>query len=85
MDFLLWIVFGGIVGWVASLIMGTDSQQGILLNIVVGIIGTFIGNWLMTILNISQGVSGFNLSSFLVSLTGAVVLIMLVKAVQRAT
>ncbi len=85
MDFLLWIVFGGIVGWVASLIMGTDSQQGILLNIVVGIIGTFIGNWLMTILNISQAVSGFNLSSFLVSLTGAVVLIVLVKAAQRAT
>jgi uncharacterized membrane protein YeaQ/YmgE (transglycosylase-associated protein family) len=85
MDLLLWIVFGGIVGWVASLIMRTDSQQGIFLNIVVGIIGTFLGGWLMQVLNINQGVTGFNLSSFFVSLTGAVVLIVLVKVVQKAT
>jgi uncharacterized membrane protein YeaQ/YmgE (transglycosylase-associated protein family) len=43
MGILFWIIFGGLVGWVASLVMGTDSQQGILLNIVVGIIGAFIG------------------------------------------
>jgi len=81
MIFLLWIVFGGIVGWVASLIMKTDGQQGIFLNIVVGIIGSIIGAVIMGLLG--QGpVGGFNLYNFLVALLGSVVLIWVVKKLR---
>ena len=47
LDFIVWLIVGGIIGWLASLIMKTDAQQGILLNVVVGIIGAFIGGWLI--------------------------------------
>lgn len=82
MGILLWIVFGGLVGWVASLMMGTDSQQGIILNVVIGVIGAFVGGWVMSLLG-ESGVSGFNLYSFAVALVGAVLLIVLVQAVRR--
>jgi uncharacterized membrane protein YeaQ/YmgE (transglycosylase-associated protein family) len=81
MGIILWIVMGGLVGWVASLVMKTDAQQGILLNIVVGIIGAMIGGWIMSVLG-GSGVSGFNLYSFLVALLGAVVLLAIVKAIR---
>ncbi len=81
MGILLWIIFGGIVGWIASIIMGTDNQQGILLNIVVGIIGAMFGGWIMTVLGQSP-VTGFNLYSFIVALIGAVILITIVGAVR---
>lgn len=81
MSFLVYIIFGGIVGWVASLLMKTDSRQGILLNIVVGVVGAVLGSWLVGFFGIA-GVSGFNLSSFLVALVGAVVLIAIVKALR---
>lgn len=81
MGILIWIVFGGLVGWVASLLMHTDSQQGILLNVIVGIVGAVIGGWIMTFFG-QSGVSGFNLYSFIVALIGAVVLIYVVKALR---
>jgi len=81
MGILLWIVFGGIVGWVASLIMGTDSQQGLILNIIIGIVGAIIGGWMMSFFGESS-VSGFNLYSFMVALLGAIVLITVVKALR---
>jgi uncharacterized membrane protein YeaQ/YmgE (transglycosylase-associated protein family) len=80
MGILFWIIFGGLVGWVASLVMGTDSQQGIILNIVVGVIGAFIGGWLAGVMG-GTGVTGFNLYSFAVATIGAIVLIVIVKAV----
>lgn len=83
MGILLWIIFGGIVGWVASLIMETDAQQGVLLNIIIGIVGAVVGGWLMSVMG-STGVSGFNLYSFIVAVVGAVVLIAVVKMVRRA-
>lgn len=83
MGILLWIVFGGLAGWIASLIMETDGQQGLILNIVVGIIGAVIGGWLMSIVG-ECGVGGFNLYSFLVAILGSVVLIAVVKMVRRA-
>ena len=46
-NIIIWLIVGGIVGWLASMIMKTDAQQGILLNVVVGIVGAFIGGWLM--------------------------------------
>lgn len=81
MSFLVWIIFGGLVGWVASLLMHTDSQQGILLNVIVGIVGAVVGGWIMTFFG-QAGVSGFDLYSFVVALIGAVVLIYIVKALR---
>lgn len=81
MSFLVYLVFGGVVGWVASLLMKTDSQQGIILNIVVGILGAVLGSWLVGFFGIS-GVDGFDFQSFLVALVGAVVLIAVVRALR---
>lgn len=82
MEIIFWIVFGALVGWVASLIMKTDANQGVLLNIVVGILGAVLGGWIMNVLG-QSGTTGFNLYSFLVALLGAVALIAIVKAVRR--
>ena len=82
MGIILWIIFGGLVGWIASMIMKTNAQQGILLNIIVGIIGATIGGWVMSMLG-KSGVGSFNLYSFLVALLGAVILLGIVKAVRR--
>jgi uncharacterized membrane protein YeaQ/YmgE (transglycosylase-associated protein family) len=84
MGIILWIVFGALVGWVASLIMKTDASQGAMMNIVVGIIGAVLGGWIMSLVG-ESGTSGFNIYSFLVALLGAVVLIAIVKAVRRTT
>lgn len=81
MGILLWIIFGGLVGWIASMIMGTDSSQGPFLNIIVGIIGGVIGGAIMSLLG-EYPVTGFNLYSFLVALLGSVVLIGIIRAVR---
>lgn len=83
MGIVLWIIFGGIIGWIASLIMNTDAQQGVLLNVVVGVVGAVVGGWLMSIFG-ESGVSGFNLYSFAVALIGAVVLITVARAISFA-
>ena len=82
MGIILWIVFGALVGWVASLIMKTDAQQGIILNVVVGIVGAVLGGWIMSALG-TRGVSGFDLYSMVVALVGAIILIAVVKAIRR--
>ena len=82
MSILLWIVFGALVGWIASLIMKTDAQQGTVMNIIVGIVGALLGGWLMDTFG-ATGVTGFNLYSFVVALIGAVVLIAIVRALRR--
>lgn len=81
MGLILWIVFGALVGWVASLIMKTDAQQGTLANILIGVVGAMIGGWVMSMIG-GTGVYGFNLYSFLVALLGAVILIAIVKALR---
>lgn len=83
MEFLIWIVFGALAGWIASMIMKTNGQQGLLLDIIVGIVGAVLGGWIMNMFG-QQGVEGFNLYSFLVAIFGAVVLLALVKLVRRA-
>lgn len=83
MGILLWIVFGGLVGWIASMIMGTNAQQGILLNIIVGIIGAVIGGWVFSYFG-GISVTGFNLQSFLVALVGAVVLLFIIRLLRRS-
>ena len=82
MGIITTLIFGGLVGWVASLVMKTDAQQGILLNVIVGMLGAVIGGWIMGLLGIS-GVGGFTLYSFVVSLVGACVLIFLLRMVRR--
>lgn len=80
MGLLLWIVFGAIAGWIASIIV--KSQQGLLLDIITGIIGAVIGGWIMSLVGYG-GVSGFNVYSFVVAILGAIVLLAIVKAVRR--
>ena len=79
---IIWIVVGGVVGWLASLIMRTDAQQGILLNIVVGIVGAFLAGLIIGGGSINDGVT---LESFLWSLLGAVVLLAIVNLIRRGT
>jgi uncharacterized membrane protein YeaQ/YmgE (transglycosylase-associated protein family) len=85
MNTIIWLVVGGLIGWVASLIMRTDAQQGVILNIVVGVIGALLAGWFLSPL---FGVSTINQSNFsipglLVSLLGAVVLLAIVNLIRR--
>jgi uncharacterized membrane protein YeaQ/YmgE (transglycosylase-associated protein family) len=87
-NFLVWLLVGGIIGWIASMIMRTDAQQGLLLNIVVGIIGAFLGGFIIRTLGIGGATindNAFSLPALLVSLIGAVVLLGIVNLVQRRT
>lgn len=79
MDFLLWIIFGALVGWVASIFMKTDEEQGALMNIVVGIVGAVLGGFLMNIFG-QPGVTGFNFYSLFVALLGAIILLWVYRA-----
>jgi uncharacterized membrane protein YeaQ/YmgE (transglycosylase-associated protein family) len=81
MGVILWIIFGALVGWIASMIMKSDAEQGPLLNIVVGIVGAVLGGWIMSFFG-QSGVSGFNIYSFVVALIGACVLIAIVRAIR---
>lgn len=80
-NIIVWIIIGGLAGWIASMIMKTDAQMGALANIVVGIVGAFIGGVLMNLIGAS-GTTGFNVYSLLVATLGAIVLLFLVGLVQ---
>jgi uncharacterized membrane protein YeaQ/YmgE (transglycosylase-associated protein family) len=86
-NFIVWIIVGGLLGWIASMIMRTDAQQGPLLNIIVGIVGAFLAGLILNPLigggNINSG--DFSLSGLLVSLLGAVVLLAIVNLLRRGT
>ena len=77
MGIFTWIIFGALAGWVASLILKTNQQQGLIGNIVVGILGAVLGGFLAGVLLDSPGVTGFNFSSFVVAVLGAVVLLLI--------
>jgi len=79
--FIVWIIVGGIVGWLASLIMRTDAQQGVLLNIVVGIVGAFIANLIFNGGSINQ--APLDVRAFIISLIGAIILLAIVNLVRR--
>lgn len=87
MNLIIWLVAGGLIGWVASLIMKTDAQQGMILNIVVGIVGALLGGWLLSPLvgagTVNQG--DFSLMGLLVSLGGAILLLFVVSLFRRST
>ncbi|WP_219115074.1 GlsB/YeaQ/YmgE family stress response membrane protein [Janthinobacterium sp. UMAB-56] len=85
MNFIIWIVIGGVIGWLASMVMRTNAQQGIFLNIVVGIVGAFLGGWLLAPLFGTGTINSdnFSLSSLLVSFLGAVILLGIVNLLRR--
>lgn len=86
-NFIIWIILGGILGWLASLVMRTNAQQGVFLDIIVGIIGAFLGGLLLAPLfgtgTINQ--NDFSLSGLLVSLLGAIILLAIVNLFRRGT
>lgn len=81
MGIILWIIFGALVGWVASMIVGTNEEQGVLGNIVVGIVGALLGGALAQALGIGT-ITGFNLGSFLIALGGAVIILAVYRALR---
>lgn len=85
MEIIAWIIFGALAGWIASMIAGTNSEQGAVGNIIVGIIGAFIGGFIMRAFGAE--VSGFNVANLLVAILGAVVLLFLMRGLRggRAT
>ncbi|HET7011547.1 MAG TPA: GlsB/YeaQ/YmgE family stress response membrane protein [Anaerolineales bacterium] len=87
MNIILWLLVGALVGWLASRIMGTDAQQGALLNIVVGVVGALLAGWIISpLLGVGTINSGdFSLGSLLVSLVGAVLLLWIVSLFRRGT
>lgn len=74
MNFLIFLVFGALVGWLASLLLKTNSQQGLIGDIILGILGSMVGGYVMNAFN-QPGVTGFNLYSILVGVVGAIVLV----------
>lgn len=86
MGLIIWLIVGGIVGWLASIIMKRDAQQGILLNIIVGIVGALIGGWLIgPLLGAGSINDGITVMSFIVSLIGAVILLAIVNLFRRGS
>ncbi|MCR4325338.1 MAG: GlsB/YeaQ/YmgE family stress response membrane protein [Patescibacteria group bacterium] len=81
MGTIAFLVLGGVAGWLASLVMHTDERQGIILNVIVGVVGAFIGGFLFNMFG-GSGVTGFNVYSLLVATLGAVILIWLVKVIR---
>ena len=85
MNLVIWLVVGGLIGWVASMMMRTDGQQGIVLNVVVGIVGAFLAGWFIAPLvgvgTINQ--NNFSLPALIVSLVGAVILLAIVNLFRR--
>ena len=74
MNIIIWIIFGALAGWIASMIMNKNKQMGAIANIVVGVIGAFIGGYIMDFFG-ADGITGFNLQSLIVAVAGAVVLL----------
>ncbi|MCL4208075.1 GlsB/YeaQ/YmgE family stress response membrane protein [Patescibacteria group bacterium] len=83
MNILLWLILGAVSGWIASMIMKTDQQQGIFLDVVLGIVGAVIGGTLMSFFG-QPGATGFNFYSLFVSVLGAVALLSLGKFFSRS-
>jgi uncharacterized membrane protein YeaQ/YmgE (transglycosylase-associated protein family) len=85
MNIVVWLIVGGIIGWLASIVMRTNAQQGILQNIVVGVVGAFVAGWFLTplfgISTINQ--NNFSMPALLVSLLGAILLLAVVSLFRR--
>ena len=82
MNWILWIVMGGLAGWVASLLSKNNARNGIIVNVIVGIIGSWLGVFIMSFFG-AAGVTGFNLRSFIVAVVGAVVLLWIFGLIRK--
>lgn len=83
MGIIAWVVFGGLAGWVASLITGRNERQGCLMNIIVGVVGAFLGGMLWELLGGGEVDFAFDLTSFIIAVIGAVVLLLIVGLLTR--
>jgi uncharacterized membrane protein YeaQ/YmgE (transglycosylase-associated protein family) len=84
MGILVWLIVGGVVGWLASIVMRTDAQQGVLLNVVVGIVGALLAGFIVSpLLGIGTINEGVSIGTFLVSLVGAIILLAIVNLFRR--
>lgn len=85
MNFIAWIVIGGIIGWLASIVMKTNAQQGLFLNVIVGIVGAFLGGLLLAPLFGTGTINSddFSLSGLFVSFLGAIILLAIVNFFRR--
>lgn len=86
-NFIVWLIVGGVIGWIASLVMRTDGEQGLFLNIVVGVVGAALGGWLISplvgVASINDG--AFSIGSMAVSLVGALILLAVVNLFRRGS
>ena len=86
MGILVWLIVGGVVGWLASIIMRTDAQQGMLLNVIVGIVGALLAGFIVSpMVGVGTINEGITLATFLVSLLGAVILLAIVNLFRRGS
>ena len=87
MNFIIWLIVGGVIGWLASIVMKTNGQQGIILNVVVGFVGALLGGWLISPLvgagTINQ--DNFSVPALLVSFVGAAILLAIVNLFRRGS
>ena len=83
LGFLSWIVFGALAGWVASLLAGTSDRQGCLTNIVVGVIGAFLGGLIWNAVTDEPVVIGWSLGSFVIAVLGALLFLVALRAIRR--
>jgi uncharacterized membrane protein YeaQ/YmgE (transglycosylase-associated protein family) len=74
MDILVWIIFGALAGWIASMFMKTDSSQGLVMDVIMGIVGAIVGGFVMNFFG-KSGVTGFNFYSLAVAIVGACIVI----------
>ncbi|MCC6799360.1 MAG: GlsB/YeaQ/YmgE family stress response membrane protein [Anaerolineae bacterium] len=77
-----WIVVGAIAGWLASIVMGTNRRQSLTEDIIVGVIGGIVGGFILNVLDIGGEVSGINLVSIIVAFFGAIILLLILRAVR---
>ena len=77
-NIILWIIFGALAGWIASMVMGTNREQGAIANIIIGIIGAVIGGWVVSALT-GNDIDGFNLGSLIIAIIGAIILIAILR------
>ena len=85
-NFIVWLLVGALIGWLASMVMRTDAQQGGLLNIVVGIVGAMLGGFLLPLLGFGGSTinnNDFSVSGLFVAFVGAVILLAIVNLAQR--
>ena len=82
MDIIIWIVVGTLAGWIASMIMKTDASMGALANIIVGILGAFIGGWVVNLFGTPPPAGQLSIPSILTAILGAVILLAILKAVR---